>query len=90
MAAAGLGGTAVARVRVGAEPVSVVGDRLDVVVGVGVEVRPGLPLVAGALDDVVQVRDDAGRQDRLAAVVEVDAQGLLVPWAKTSKTCLVG
>ena len=32
--------------------VAVVGDRLDVVVGVRVEVLAGLPLVAAALDDV--------------------------------------
>ena len=59
--------------RVVAHVVPVVGDRLDVVVRVRVEVRAGLPLVAAALNDVVQVRDDAGRAERLAVVVEVDA-----------------
>ena len=76
VAAAGAVGAAVAAVRVGAEVVAVVGDRLDVVVGVRVEVRPGLALVAAALDDVVEVRDDAGGQERLALGVEVDAPGV--------------
>ena len=38
--------------------------------------RPGLPLVAAALDDVVEVRDDAGGDERLAVLVEVDAPGV--------------
>ena len=63
VAAAGRVGPAVAGVRsLVADPVQVIGDRLDVVVGVRVEVLARLPLVARALDDVVQVRDDAGRR----------------------------
>ena len=64
------------RVRVGADVVAVVGDRLDVVVGVRVEVRPGLPLVPAALDHVVEVRDHAGGEEGLAVLVEVDAPGV--------------
>ncbi len=47
MAAAGRVGAVVAAVRIGADEVPVLGDRLDVVVGVRVEVLAGLPLVAG-------------------------------------------
>ncbi len=50
-----------------------IGDGVDVVVGVRVEVRAGLPLVSRTLDDVVQVRNHAGRAERLAVVVEIDA-----------------
>ena len=53
-----------------------VGDRLDVVVGVGVEVLARLPLVTAALGDVVEVRDDAGGDDHLPVLVEVDAPGV--------------
>ena len=76
VAAAGAVGAVVAAVRVGADVVAVVGDRLDVVVGVRVEVRARLPLVAAALDDVVAVRDDAGLDERLAVLVEVEAPGV--------------
>ena len=50
-----------------------VGDRLDVVEGVRIEVLAGLPLVAGARNHVIQVRDDAGGRERVAVVVEVEA-----------------
>ena len=53
-----------------------IGDGLDVVVRVGIEVLARLPLVAPALDHVIEVRDDAGRDDHLAAGVEVDAPGV--------------
>ena len=59
-----------------------IGDRLDVVVGVRIEVGAPLPLVAGALDDVEQMRNHAGRQKRLAVVVEVDAPGIAGAVAK--------
>ena len=76
VAAAGGVGAAVAAVRVGAEVVPVVGDRLDVVVGVGIEMLARLPLVPAPLDHVIEMRDDAGRDDHLAAGVEVDAPGV--------------
>src|SRR5439155_2020242 len=58
-AAERVGLQAVAVVPLVAGIVAVVGDRLDVVVGVGVEVRAGLPLVTGAGNDVKDVRNDA-------------------------------
>ena len=66
VAAAGRVGPAVAAVRVGAQVVAVIGDRLDVVIGVGIEVLARLPLVAAPLDDVIEVRDDAGGDEHLA------------------------
>ena len=50
MSAPDRGGPTVARVRCGAEVVPVVGDRLDVVVDVRVEVVARLPLVAAPLE----------------------------------------
>ena len=51
----------------------VVGDRLDVVVGERIEVLARLTLVAGAGQDVIQVRDHAGRVEELAASVVIEA-----------------
>ena len=45
----------------------------NVVVGMRIEVRASLPLVSRTLDDVVQVRNHAGRAKCLAVVVEIDA-----------------
>ena len=59
-----------------ADIVAVVRDRLDVVEGVGLEVLPCLPLVPGARDDVVEVRDHARGQEALAVGVEVEAPGV--------------
>ena len=61
--------------RVGARPevVEVVRDRLDVVVDVRVEVLAALPVVTRALDDVVEVRNHARRDETLPVIVEVDA-----------------
>ena len=74
VAAAGRRRSAVAGVRpLPSDPVHVIGDGLDVVVGVRVEVLARLPLVARALDDVVQVLDDARGRERMAVVVEVEA-----------------
>src|SRR5204863_7077139 len=56
--------------------VLVVGDRLDVLVGVLVLVLTALPMVAAALDDVPKVRDDAGFDEHLPMLVEVDAPGI--------------
>ena len=50
-----------------------VGDRLNVVVRVRIEMLARLPLVPAALNDVIQVRNHAGRAKRLAVVVEIDA-----------------
>src|SRR5690606_39752923 len=56
-----------------ADPVPVLRDRLDVGVGIWIEMLPGLPVVAGTVDDVKQVRNDTTRQKGLAAIVEVHA-----------------
>ena len=51
--------------------VRVVSDRLDVVVGVGIEMLAGLALVAGAGQDVIKMRDHAGRVEELAARIVI-------------------
>ena len=53
--------------------VRVVGDCLDVVVGVGIEMLASLALVAGAGQDVVEMRDHAGRVEELAARIVIEA-----------------
>ena len=52
--------------------VRVVGDGLDVVVGERIEMLASLTLVTGAGEDVVKVRDDAGRVEELAVCVVVE------------------
>jgi len=69
----------IATMRRAAEEVPVVGDRLDVVVGVGIEVRAGLPLVASALHHVKKMRDHAGLDDRLTARIEVQPPRIARP-----------
>src|SRR5689334_14613966 len=59
-----------------ADVVPVVGDRLNVGVCVEFEVLARLPLVASALDDVIQVRNHARCAKRLAMIVEVDTPGI--------------
>ena len=53
--------------------VGVVGNRLDVVVGEGIEVLARLTLIAGAGQDMIKVRDDAGGIKELAAGIEIEA-----------------
>ena len=73
VAAAGRARAAVGGVRsLRADPVPVIGDGLDVVVGVRIEVLARLPLVPSALDDVVEVLDDARGREGVAVVVEVE------------------
>ena len=76
MAAAGRVGAAVAAVRVGAQVVPVVGDGLDVVVRVRIEMLARLALVAAALNHVVEMGDDAGGDEHLAVCIEIDAPGV--------------
>ena len=74
MAAAGRAGPAVARVRAAvADPVHVIGHRLDVVVNVRIEVAAGLALVPRAGNDVIEVLDHTGGRERVAVVVERQA-----------------
>src|SRR4029079_3888032 len=75
-AAERVGRAAVVVVPLVAGVVAVVGDRLDVVVGIGVEVLASLPLIAGAGDDVKDVRDDAGGGKKVAVLVVVEAPGV--------------
>jgi hypothetical protein len=56
--------------------VRVVGDGLDVLVGVRVEVLPGLPLIPPARHDVVEMRDDAGGDEELAMLVVIEPPGI--------------
>ena len=62
----------VAAVRRGAEEMTVIGDGLDVVVGVRVEMLPGLPLVARALDDVEEVRNHARLGKEIAVRIPIN------------------
>src|SRR6187431_552783 len=52
---------------------SMIRNRLDIVVGVRVEMLPGLPLVASALNHVEKMRDYAGLGEELAIRIEIDA-----------------
>ena len=60
--------------------VQVVGDGFDIVVGVRVEVLTRLPLIAGSRDDVVQVWNDARRDERVALFVEVQSPRVTGPF----------
>jgi len=64
---------AVASVRRSANIVPVVGNRLNIGVCVRIKMLARLPLISGALNHVIQVRDDAGRAKRLAMVIEINA-----------------
>ena len=54
----------------------VVGYGLDVLIGVGVEVLPGLPVIPPAGDDVVEVRYDARGDEPLAMLVVIETPGI--------------
>ena len=56
-----------------AGPVPVTGDRLDVVKRIGIEVLSRLTLVPRSWNHVVEVRNHAGRLERMAQVVKVHA-----------------
>ena len=69
--------SAVARVRtLVADPVHMVGNGLHVVEDVRIEVLAGLPFVAAARNEVIQVLDHAGGRERVAVVVEIQAPGI--------------
>ena len=59
----------VSRVRRGSGVVKMVGDGLNVGIGVRVEVIAGLPEIARALKDVEAMRDDTGFTEKLAVLV---------------------
>ena len=73
VAPAGAVGLVVAAVGIRAEVVEMIGDRLDVVVGVGVEMLTTLPMIPRPLNDVKRMRNHARLDEGLAAVVEVEA-----------------
>src|SRR5262245_3172867 len=52
---------------------NVIGDRLDVVVDVGVEMRSGLAGEPAALNHVEQMGNNAGFDNALAILVKIDA-----------------
>src|SRR5262245_38679788 len=69
--------TRTARVRpLAAGPVDVIGDRLDIVIDVGIKMRASLPVVASTLNNVEQVRDHAGLDKALAIWIEINAPGI--------------
>src|SRR6185503_3944847 len=84
---AAMGMTAAGRIRVGGEigrlvspprvianipsVMSMIGNRLDVVEGILIEVLASLPLIPRSLNDVIQMRNDAGRTECLTLIVEV-------------------
>jgi hypothetical protein len=70
--------------------VLVVGDGLNVLVGVLVLVLSALAVVAPALDHVPEVRDDAGLDEHLAVLVEVDAPGIAGSLGEPFKDLLEG
>ena len=53
----------------------VVGNRFNVVEGIGVEVLPTLTVITAPLHHVPQVWNHTGRNKRLTPVIEIDA-----PW----------
>ncbi len=54
-------------------------DGFDVIIDIRIKMLPGLPLVSRAGNDVIQMRNHAGCDKRLAAVVEIDAPGIAGP-----------
>ena len=61
------------RAGVGGLLIATPGDGLDVFVRMDVRVSAGLALIAGALDGVPHVRDDAGLEESFAVVVPIHA-----------------
>src|SRR5690606_443059 len=55
-----------------AQPVHVIGDGLDIVVGIGIEVFAALPMVPRSLYHMEEMRDNAYRGKRMPIVVEID------------------
>jgi hypothetical protein len=65
--------------------VRVVGDGLDVLVGVGIEVLPRLPLIAPPRHDVVEMRDDASSHKELAILVVIEPPRVAGPMREDLK-----
>src|SRR6187431_470455 len=69
-------------------PVHVIGNGLDVVVDVGIEVLASLALVARALHDLIEVLDHARGRERVAVVVEVETPRIARAFSKDFKDVL--
>src|SRR5438552_10987532 len=77
MAAAHGIGTAIGGVRaLAAGVMKMIGNGFDIVEDVWIEVLAALPFVASALDHVPQMRNDAGFDETLSMLVEIDAPGI--------------
>src|SRR5438477_598673 len=74
-----------AAVRCRAHIVEVVGDRLNVGIGVRIEMVAGLALETASLDHVEAMRDDARLNESLTMIVEVDAPGIARPLGENFK-----
>src|SRR5688572_26603462 len=71
-----------------AGPVHVIGDGFDIGENVRIEVLSGLAVVVPALHDVPEVRDHAGLDDALAAVIEIDAPRIASTLGENLETML--
>src|SRR3954452_9852234 len=82
MSAARVARSPISQVGHRADVMPMVGNRLNVGVRIRIEMLAGLALVSGALNDVKQVRNDAGRAKRLAMFIEVDAPRIACPFGE--------
>src|SRR5579875_2980808 len=57
--------------RIGPLPMQVIGDGLDVGIGIGVEMRSCLSVIAAALNDVESMGNDTSLHECLAVLIEV-------------------
>ena len=72
-------GFVVSSVRRIAKEVKVVGNGCDIAIGVRIEVLARLTLITSALNDVIQMRNHAGRNERLPVIVEIDTPRVAGP-----------
>ncbi len=72
-------GATVAAMRIGTHIVPVIGDGLDIVVGIGIKVLASLAFIAATLNHVIEMGYDTSGDKGLASIVEVDT-----PWIASS------
>src|SRR5436190_18304571 len=65
-----------------ADPANMVGYCLDVVIDVRIEMRTSLMSESSTLNHMEQMRDDAGFDDALAILVEINAPGIARAFGK--------
>ena len=70
--------------------VQMICNRLDIVVGVGVDVITALSLVAPALDHVIHVRDHAGSDEGVTVIIKVNTPWVTGPTRKRFKDVSCG